>query len=474
LMRENAQPAIQRQLGKLVGGSPAFLAAQSSGSNLRELMRWRAEILQQYLTLEGHLIDWEFSPRDPARKVRIGVLIRHFRNSAHTELTLAAYRHLDRAKFDVILIGRGAMAGEMEVVCKQAADRFVALPEKFAEQAGAIRELDLDVLLIGGDVVGACDGFTALAAHRLARMQIALPCPAVTTGMWNVDRFVCGPTDSQERFSERLLKLAGGTSTEMGEAILKALDEEPAVNSATIFAVAAIRNGGLELLPHWVEHYRKLGADELVIVVLGDAGRLDGQMKTIAAKHPFRRVDVQSSSEDSDAQRPQRQALAGCGAAADDWILWTDLDEFHEFPRPVHEMIRDASLHNCDLIGGFLLDHCAADGSLAETRADISLWKQYPQTGQVAGDLGASACKVMLAKFKVPVSIGHHHSPALCGHYDGRNLVHHFKWRAGLIERLEEGLRLHSGHTPRWQQETRKFLDRFAAAGNRITFSRDP
>jgi len=191
-----------------------MIPAYSARQNVCPLMSRRARILEQLLTATGHPLDHDFAPSSPRSRIRLGVLAIDFRPNTEPFASLPLYHHLDRRRFEVILLSIVSTGCAMERLCAGCADRFIALPPKLQQQVQVIREADLDILLVTTAVTAAPNVVTLLAAHRLARVQVASICSSVTTGLRHVDWHLSGtyvepPSGAQEHYSERLLLLDG-------------------------------------------------------------------------------------------------------------------------------------------------------------------------------------------------------------------------------------------------------------------------
>ena len=104
----------------------------------------------------------------------------------------------------------------------------------------------------------------------------------------------------------------------------------------TVFAVCALRNGSADLLPHWLAHYTKLGADRIVLAVVDPAdANVEAEIQRCAKRWTFDRFATRREMlQDHLGEEVHRAVLRQAGAQPEDWVLHTDLDEFHEFPAP--------------------------------------------------------------------------------------------------------------------------------------------
>lgn len=194
--------------------STNFIPAYFNEINLKNIYVKRAEILEFFLKLNSHELDYEFAVRPVNRKkIRLGILASHFTPSAETFAYLPVYEYISR-DFEVILYSLNKTGHPLEQYCQVSANSFKLLPQKLLEQVKTIRDDDLDILFIATNVTAATHQICLLAIHRLARIQITSGGSVVTTGMRNIDYYISGTlTDpspaAQEHYQEKLVKLEG-------------------------------------------------------------------------------------------------------------------------------------------------------------------------------------------------------------------------------------------------------------------------
>ena len=230
------------------------------------------------------------------------------------------------------------------------------------------------------------------------------------------------------------------------------------------FTVTTLRNGPVDLLPHWLDHYLRIGVDQFVLCVLreGMEARLD-EIRSITAGMP---VQLHFFSDWTDARQElvMRHALDEVGCHGRDWIVRCDLDELNEFPCPIDELARAMDKANKPAVHGHFIDRVAPDGKLAAVTAKPSLARQYPIECRLTEKiLGGFTQKIMLARHEVTMHPGHHTASAPSGNHEigtWRDYrVHHFKWRDGVMERLDWTLANVAKRDSSWGVETQKFLD---------------
>ncbi len=182
-------------------------------ANVRDVFRARAELLEMALAADDHELDWTSPPRPARTRLKIGVLAVNFSANAEAFATLPVYRHLDRRRFEVVLFALGQKNNAMERFCIQHADGFVRLPPTLQAQVNVLREADLDLVYFSNNLTPTARDLTALALHRLARVQVAGVCSCVTTGMRNIDCYLSGrlsePADAQSHYTEKLYMVDG-------------------------------------------------------------------------------------------------------------------------------------------------------------------------------------------------------------------------------------------------------------------------
>jgi tetratricopeptide (TPR) repeat protein len=243
-----------------------------------------------------------------------------------------------------------------------------------------------------------------------------------------------------------------------------------------VFAVCSIRNGPIDLLPHWLEHYTNLGADKLLLGLFDDVSpTLRDQISLFEGRWQFTCFNQRwNGIEEFRTEWGRRSGCRLAGALPETWILHTDLDELHEFPAPLKQITAAADAKNIPAVIGWLLDRVAPDGSLPSILPTPSLWDQFPIGCRLTAKiLHTLTEKIMLARFSVPIRNGHHHvqgntplGQVPLGRPD-QYIVHHFKWHGDLSARIAWSLS--QPNTQReWKNEASRFLSWFKFAGGRI------
>jgi predicted O-linked N-acetylglucosamine transferase (SPINDLY family) len=186
-----------------------------SEANLRSIFQETAEIVEFGLRLQGCQLDYTFPPRPPHRqKIRLGIFKEHFSPHTETYMVVPILEHLDRDQFELILYTSRDKHTTLEAYCQSRADRWIHLPQDLMTQVRMIRSDDLDLFFMATNVGAKAHPATALAHHRLGRVQIPSVSSPVTTGIRTMDYYISGTltepvSNAQAHYREQLLLLEG-------------------------------------------------------------------------------------------------------------------------------------------------------------------------------------------------------------------------------------------------------------------------
>lgn len=202
-------PSVTTPDAFAAGGFPNFYLAYQ-GENDRALQQ---ALAQFYLRFSPNLA-FEAShvpvPR-AGRRIRIGLLSRHFFDHTIAYLNRGLIAGLDRDRFDLTLIRipSGLAPDDTALELERMAGQVCELPLDLPAARAKIAALNLDVLHypdLGMDTLGYF-----LAFARLARVQTVGWGHPVTTGIPNIDAFLSvgamEPADAADHYSEHLVRL---------------------------------------------------------------------------------------------------------------------------------------------------------------------------------------------------------------------------------------------------------------------------
>jgi hypothetical protein len=143
------------------------------------------------------------------------------------------------------------------------------------------------------------------------------------------------------------------------------------------------------------------------------------------------------------------------------WFISADIDEFHEYPDSVANVINFMESNGQDYMCGGLVDRLARTG-FPPFEAGSSLWKQFPLgTDLTRSILRGWVDKVMLSRAGLRLMPGHHrlHPGQTALAFPGAQPVHHFKWDISVVERLRRRLEEDWKQRCRWWTESERVLE---------------
>jgi len=232
--------------------------------------------------------------------------------------------------------------------------------------------------------------------------------------------------------------------------------------------------GDLRLLPASLEYYKSLGIDSILITLhvrRRDSIEENWVHRTVASFDGVL-ASIWCDPTLNHVRRFQERNRAIAQYCSDsDWIVNADIDEFHEYPLPLPEMVRECERSQFAYVKGTIVDRIAANGSLPELNPK-DLWQQFPLRTRITKNiLGANDQKVALSRAFVRTSPGHH-----CVHPEDEEFkhswrsvnVHHFKWDSDVVPRLRARIEDLRRECRNWYSESQAFLDYLDANGGSI------
>jgi hypothetical protein len=234
----------------------------------------------------------------------------------------------------------------------------------------------------------------------------------------------------------------------------------------------------IEWLPQFVKHYRHLGVERFLLTLQLEPGAAQAEKEQ--HRNRFRQtlaeLDIEEAyyweqAYDAMGMGEQHRRLQAQKVSPNDWVVWSDSDEFQVYPQPLRDIIAQCEAARVDFIRGAFIDRVAADFSLAPFDPERAIWENFSQTFNVSAALaGADPRKVTLARGWIRVSDGNHFplTNASLTTLRGWVQVHHFKWDATLIERLRYRLRPEWQAKCFWWVESKRLVDYFVAHGSRF------
>ncbi len=179
--------------------------------NDRDIMRelsalFRSKAPSLHFT-SPHLSSWQ-PPNN--RRIRIGICSQFLVNHTIGKLYQGLIRHLDRAKFEIILLHTPqAKLDNLSTMLDRLADHSMHLPLSLPSQQKAVASQQLDILFYPD--IGMSSATYFLAYARLAPIQVVSWGHPDTTGIETLDYFISAetiePEDAEEHYCERLIRM---------------------------------------------------------------------------------------------------------------------------------------------------------------------------------------------------------------------------------------------------------------------------
>ena len=217
--------------------------------------------------------------------------------------------------------------------------------------------------------------------------------------------------------------------------------------------IAVIGPVEASLLHEFVLHYAKLGIDQFMFsfhfpedTAVLTKHELLAVCRELIGKPQFVSEGPWHATTNGDLRDMMRRR-AGPG-----WHLLADIDEFQFYPMKIGELIELVQGTGHRVIHGLMLDRISADGRLCCWRSTAGLDDTYPLGGFLTHYvLKADPRKVVLAHSSVDVSPGNHISLERSNRSGPLVVVHHFKWRAGVVDYLHRRIEMFS--TGAWRED---------------------
>lgn len=238
-------------------------------------------------------------------------------------------------------------------------------------------------------------------------------------------------------------------------------------------------------LRHMLNHYKDLVNDVFVVVyqhsrddkILEEAKQICDEFgvgihKTVI-EPPFNWNTVTELYNEVKRLRP------------DDWWIVSDDDEFHLYPKDLHELIEEADDRGYKFITGGFLDRIGEDGNFPTITEYSNVWELFPYAGYFRNPMsGAQMNKCCVMKGNIDVTPGQHFAfidgedtwkhrgwkhPLRFPYREAFIQVHHFKWDHTVLQRLTEVSQTITEYS--YWQEYKKMYDQILMNGGRIDIS---
>jgi len=217
--------------------------------------------------------------------------------------------------------------------------------------------------------------------------------------------------------------------------------------------VITVIGHGIELLPHFIEHYSF--ADEIDLIVYSNElyPYIEDDINIIIKDNPRIKIIHSENWRVFDWKHVTKLYNDAKNKYPDDWWIVADIDEFQVYPIHIQDIINDCNLNGWDLVRGGFIDRIGENGDFPKIRNNTSIFNQYPLMGFFRTPM-SNACpnKICIMKGNIELTAGQHYAN-IDGHttwrwqgwnhpliapYDKYNVqVHHFKWDSTCIDRIK-------------------------------------
>jgi len=210
---------------------------------------------------------------------------------------------------------------------------------------------------------------------------------------------------------------------------------------------------GTNLLPHFINHYKKY-VDEINIAVYETDmyPLLGNEVKELIDNHDNVKIIKVIKDRVFDWEKVTQLYNFVKNTQPNDWWVIADIDEFHLYPDDnLRKVINNCEENGWDVVRGGFIDRIGDDGTFPEINDDKSLFEQFPIMGFFRYPM-SKACpnKICITKGYVEITSGQHYAKI-----DGQTTwkwrgwnhplinsqdyvqVHHFKWDKTCFNRIK-------------------------------------
>jgi hypothetical protein len=211
---------------------------------------------------------------------------------------------------------------------------------------------------------------------------------------------------------------------------------------------------GTNLLPHFINHYKKYVDEINIIVYETDAyPTIANEVKFIIKNESNVVINKIVKDRIYDWERVTLLYNYVKSQQPNDWWVIADIDELHLYPNDdLKSLIFDCDANGWELVRGGFIDRVGIDGTFPSIVQNTSIWEQFPNAGFFRYPM-SKACpnKICISKGYVPITSGQHYAlineqttwrwqgwnhPLIAPIQTHSVQVHHFKWDETVIKRI--------------------------------------
>ena len=244
---------------------------------------------------------------------------------------------------------------------------------------------------------------------------------------------------------------------------------------------------GVELLPHFIEHYKQY-VDEINIGVYETElnPELENQVKEIIKNYD--NVKIYKTIKDRSFDWDKVTLLYNFikNSQPNDWWVVADIDEFHIYPNDsLRKLISDCNENGWDIVRGGFIDRIGLDGTFPKLVENKNIFEQFPAAGFFRYPMSkANPNKICVMKGYVELTSGQHYAKInthVTWAWQGWNhplinpndyvQVHHFKWDESCIERIKQVILVNQDYA--YSNEYRIMFESLRKSKFKIDVTRD-
>jgi len=219
--------------------------------------------------------------------------------------------------------------------------------------------------------------------------------------------------------------------------------------------VICVIGHGVNLIPHFIKHYKSLYVDEINFVVYESDlhPNLRNQIEDITEGEKDVKILDFIYDRVFDWERVTNEYNSFTKEEPDTWWIIADIDEFHLYPMQPRKITMDCEVNGWEIVRGGFIDRIGENGKFPRIKSEEDIFSQFPLAGFFRYPMsGACPNKICIKKGNVEITPGQHYAKILgqtTWRWQGWNhpliapvekysvQVHHFKWDSTCLERIK-------------------------------------
>lgn len=200
----------------LLGAGHGCGESTSCSAADREFAQARAKILTKLFGTDRETYSPSVRPRH-GRRLRVGFVSTNFGPNPDLLRVVPSFEQINAEAFEVFLFPITGSDTPESTYCASRAATLQVLPAGTSARVAYLREAQLDAVIFVGELLGAPNELTEIAAHRVAPLQAVNAWSGATTGLPEIDLAICPFSETTSEpaahFTERLGAVRGPAVT---------------------------------------------------------------------------------------------------------------------------------------------------------------------------------------------------------------------------------------------------------------------